>query len=57
MEAMRQEENESVLEPPVDNLAMIWEELPAEKHREALQALALLLVKGVEEGGKDEQPV
>jgi hypothetical protein len=54
METIRQQENESILEPPADNLAMIWEELPAEKHREALQALVLLLVKGVQQGEKDE---
>lgn len=57
MEPMQKQENEGVPEAPADNLATIWEELPEEKRREALQALALLLVKRVEEGEPDEQPV
>ena len=59
MEAKPEQKNAMILEMPADHvLVAIWQELPAEKRREALQALAQLLVKRVEEGRKKvEQPV
>lgn len=48
------EETQKVAEEAGEEPALIWEGLPAEKRREALQVLALLLVRQVE-GAGDEQ--